>query len=108
MHNILIIRCPLRTDDNISHVAAVEAACRLTIKNLRETKPDLLSKVDVDKILPPISNTNEEENKEEPSNSMTNQVIASILDEKVERINSLQDMSMLYLKNETECNMVLC
>ncbi|VVC42654.1 Hypothetical protein CINCED_3A016054 [Cinara cedri] len=91
-------RCPLYTDENLIHVAVIEAAARLIINELKETKPELLNKVDLNKLLPEIINKKPAVRRRgghgTPSTSVVieNEVIAKILGEDVEKINQLSDM----------------
>ncbi|VVC38867.1 Zinc finger, RING/FYVE/PHD-type [Cinara cedri] len=95
-HNrIMPNKCPLFTDENVVHVAVVEAAARLIIDEMRVTNPNLLIRVNMNKLLPKIKPPQPRRRGDEISVSIDNEVIAKILGENVQKINSLKDMRTL-------------
>lgn len=80
------------TDENIVHTAAVEAAARLIVNELKEKQPDLLRNIDIDKILPAL-NKNKKDPRIHVSALEVNRVVALITGENEEDINNLKDMS---------------
>lgn len=87
----LLIRCPLYTDENIVHTAAVEAAARLIINELKASKPELLRTIDMDKILPVLKNTNQIKLRNSVAYSVTDvdRLVALIIGQNVEDIKNL-------------------
>jgi len=88
-----LIRCPLYTDENIVHIAAVEAAARLIVNELKVDKPELLKNIDIDKILPSLMNTTNVQSENEYSAVEVNKLVALIIGQNVEDIENLQNMS---------------
>lgn len=85
---LLLIRCPLFTDENIVHNAAVEAAARLIINELKVDKSELLKNINFDKILPTLKKTY---NRDEIRYSAfdANTLVATVIGQNVEDVNNL-------------------
>lgn len=78
----------------------MEAAARITVNELKEKKPELLGKIDIDKLLPGIKKYNAQVNWS--SIEDVNQLLATVTGENVEDINNLKDMSMFYFYNQLQ------
>lgn len=89
-----VSRCPLHTDENIVHTKAVEVAARIILKELKEKKPELLKKIDINKLLPTVEQSNESQMGNLSNVGNVNQLLATIIGQKVEDINNLEDISM--------------
>lgn len=76
------------------HTAAVEAAARLIINELKEKQPELLRNIDIDKILPSLNKT--KKNCSYASALEINKIVALVTGENLEDINNLNDMSEYY------------
>lgn len=80
------------TDENIVHTKAVEAAARLILNELKVKQPELLKKIDINKILPELQKT-----KNTPSPHISaldeDKVVALLIGQNVEDVKNLQDMS---------------
>lgn len=100
MYNLYktIFRCPLYTNENLVHSIAVEAAARLTVAELKASRPELLNKIDINKILPEFKKTNNINDFPNSSVSEVNEFLAKILGQNIEDINNLKDMSKSYTK----------
>lgn len=83
------------TDESIVHIKAVEAAARLIMNELKVEQPELLRKIDINKILPELQNT---KHKHSPHISALDEdkVVAMLIGQDVKDVKNLQDMSELY------------
>lgn len=89
-------RCPIFTDNNILHVATVEALARIISNELMKKNPELLKKINIDEILPLTQHTTNSR----PLSSVINNVISKAINQNFEDIiNNLRDMSKCYIKN---------
>jgi len=96
-HNVIIKdKCPLYTDENIVHTAAVEAAAKLIVNELKVDKPELLRNLDIDKILPALKKTSRVkfDNPDASSPIDVNHLVALIIGQNVEDIKNLEIRSL--------------
>lgn len=79
-------------DESIVHTAAVEAAARLIFNELKAKNPQLLKKIDINKMLPDIKETNGCTFLD-VSNAEMNKLVALIIGQNEEDVQNLKDMS---------------
>jgi len=83
----------LYTDENILHSVAVEVAAKYITHELKMKQPELLRKIDIEKILPTIRKSKNLTQIQHTSALDINNLLATIIGQNVEDIHNLKDIS---------------